>query len=234
MPGIGGSADCDAPYRLPTMARAAREIVLQYGYDEVDVVGVSWGGMLAQEFAYQYPECTGRLVLIATSAGLPMVPGRLSTLWKMLSSHRYTNALAMEPYLETFYGGTGDLSTYASRVQAPSTTGYLYQVLAIVGWTSVRKLTRVKSPTLILMGEEDRLVPLLNGRILEFLLDHARLEILPAAGHLLVLTHIEEAVSAVETFLGGHSPAAESVKPIGRIATSPLIAPAPTSAPPLV
>lgn len=46
----------------------------------VDVAGVSWGGMLAQEFAYRHPNLVNRLVLVATSAGMPMIPGSPSTL----------------------------------------------------------------------------------------------------------------------------------------------------------
>lgn len=202
MPGIGGSPRPLRPYRLSAMAKAADQILADLGHGSVDVMGVSWGGMLAQEFAYRYRSRVGKLVLAATSAGMPMIPGQLSTLTKMASSLRYADPAAMLPYLQSLYGGsTHDLDTYASRMQAPSSRGYLYQLLAIAGWTSFRKLTRVSARSLILMGEEDRLLPPSNGRILKFLLGDAQLEIMDGAGHLFVLTHADTVVPIIDRFL---------------------------------
>jgi pimeloyl-ACP methyl ester carboxylesterase len=211
MPGVGGSANYPSLYRLSAMADVAHQIMSDMGCEQVDVMGVSWGGMLAQEFAYRHPKSVRRLVLVATSPGMPMIPGSISTLWKMMSSHRYTDPESMRPFLETLYGGTGSgLGSYALRMQPPSSTGYLYQVLALIGWTSARKLTRVRAKTLILMGKDDKLVPPANGHILKFLLNDARIEVLEGAGHLLVLTHMDAAVSMIERFLDHQSPATNS------------------------
>ena len=212
IPGTGGTPDFDRPYRLSSMADAARQIVSAMGFTQVDVMGVSWGGMLAQEFAYRHREAVGRLVLAATGAGLPMIPGSPSTLLKMIGSGRYADPKSIAPYLQTLYGGSGEgLDGYAARMHAPSSTGYLHQLLAIAGWTSVRKLTRVAAKTLILMGKEDRVAPPANGHILKFLLKNARLEILQGAGHLFVLTHAEAVSRLIEDFLGGCSPPARTV-----------------------
>lgn len=206
MPGIGGSPDPRHPYRLSAMANAADQILSDLGYEKVDVMGVSWGGMLAQEFAYRHPCRMGRLVLAATSAGMPTIPGRISSLAKMVSSLRYADPAAMLPYLQSLYGGSSrDLETYASRMQLPSSKGYTYQLLAIVGWTSLRKLTRVSAKTLIIMGAEDKLLPPANGHILKFLLDNAQLEILDGAGHLFVLTHLGTVASMIDRFLGSEA-----------------------------
>lgn len=207
MPGVGGSAAWSGPYRLSAMADVAGQLLSDLRYGEVDVMGVSWGGMLAQEFAYRHPQSVGRLVLAATSPGFPMIPGSLSTVVKMISPHRYADAASIQAYLQTLYGGSSrNLDTYASRMQAPSSTGYLHQLLAIVGWTSVRKLTCVPAKTLILMGADDRLVPPANGHILKFLLDDARLEIVKNAGHLFALTHLDSIVRKTENFLGDRAP----------------------------
>jgi poly(3-hydroxyalkanoate) depolymerase len=208
MPGTGGSPAFAQPYRLSAMAEVAGCILAELGYENVDVMGVSWGGMLAQEFAYRHRGQVGRLILCATSAGMPMIPGSPLTLFKMASSHRYADAATIQPYLETLYGGSPlGLDGYALRMRAPNSTGYLHQVLAIAGWTSVRKLTRVSAPALILMGEDDRLVPPANGHILKFLLPKARLEIIEGAGHLFVLTHMNAVVRTVEAFLDERLPA---------------------------
>jgi poly(3-hydroxyalkanoate) depolymerase len=203
MPGIGGSEEWRRPYRLSTMADVASQLIRRLGYDAIDIMGVSWGGMLAQEFAYRNPRSVKRLVLAATSPGIPMVPGSIATLVKMVTSHRYSDAGSIASYLQTLYGGSScDLETYASRMQTPSSLGYLHQILAIVGWTSVRKLTQVRAKTLIIVGDDDRLVPPANGRILRFLLDDARFEVLKNAGHLFVLTHRTHVADMVEDFLG--------------------------------
>lgn len=203
MPGIGGTPDYASPYRLSAMSDAAGEILSHLGRQHVDVMGVSWGGMLAQEFAFRHPDRVERLILAATGAGFPMIPGSPSILLKMLSSHRYSDPGTIEPYLQTLYGGSADgFEGYASRMNAPSSTGYLHQLLAVCGWTSLRKLTQVSAKTLILMGREDRLVPPVNGQILKFLLEDARLNIFEDAGHLFVLTHADAVSQIVEDFLG--------------------------------
>jgi pimeloyl-ACP methyl ester carboxylesterase len=207
MPGTGGTPDFARPYRLSTMADAAGEILSQLGLSQVDVMGVSWGGMLAQEFAFRHADRVERLILAATGAGFPMIPGSPATLLKMLRSHRYSDAGTIEPYLRTLYGGVGDgFDGYASRMNAPSSTGYWHQLFAICGWTSVRKLTQISAKTLILMGKEDRLVPAANGQILKFLLRDSRLTLLEDAGHLFVLTHGEAVSQLVEQFLGARDP----------------------------
>jgi poly(3-hydroxyalkanoate) depolymerase len=204
MLGLGGSSESGRPYRLSAMAEAAAQIVTELGYDDIDVMGVSWGGMLAQEFAYRQRSRVKRLVLAATSPGMPMIPGNLSSLLKMVLPHRYSSSGGIETFLQGLYGGsTMGLKDYASRIRAPTAQGYLHQMLAIVGWTSVRKLTRVSAETLILMGEDDRLVPPANGQILKFLLKNARLEVLEDAGHLFLLTHRDEAAEHIERFLDG-------------------------------
>jgi poly(3-hydroxyalkanoate) depolymerase len=214
MPGIGGSEPFDSPYRLSAMVAVAAEILDDLGIDKVDVMGVSWGGMLAQEFAYRRPERAGRLVLAATTAGFPVIPGKLSSLVKMATSHRYVSFGEIDSYLHSLYGGrTAGLEDYASRIRPPTSRGYLHQLLALAGWTSLRKLTCVKTETLILMGKEDRLVPPANGEILKFLLQRAELEMVKDGGHLFVLTHLEEVANRIEAFLDAPLSAPSSPQP---------------------
>ena len=69
LPGAGKSPPPKFPYRLFMMARLARKLLDALGYGTVDVMGVSWGGGLAQQFAIQYPKRVRRLVLAATDDG---------------------------------------------------------------------------------------------------------------------------------------------------------------------
>ncbi len=83
VPGVGGSPPPWLPYRPSTLARLAARLLDQLGHRQVDVLGVSWGGALAQQFAFQKSQRCRRLVLAATSPGHLMVPGRLTVLLKM-------------------------------------------------------------------------------------------------------------------------------------------------------
>ena len=76
VPGTGSSPAPTIPYRFSALARLVGQMLDQLGYQQVDVLGVSWGGGLAQQFAYQYPERCRRLILVSTGTGALMVPGQ--------------------------------------------------------------------------------------------------------------------------------------------------------------
>ena len=68
----------------------ARKLCDQFGMGDVDVMGVSWGGAMAQQYAFQYRNSVGKLILCATTAGMTMVPGKVSAISKMADARRYT------------------------------------------------------------------------------------------------------------------------------------------------
>src|SRR6266516_5863374 len=76
VPGTGGSPAPRIPYRFSMLARLVTEMLVQLGYHQVDVLGISCGGALAQQFAFQYPRRCRRLILASTGTGALMVPGR--------------------------------------------------------------------------------------------------------------------------------------------------------------
>ena len=78
--------------------------------------------------------------------------------------------------------------------------GYLYQLLAMVGWSSLPWLWTLRQPTLVLMGRDDPLVPVVNGRALAHLIPNARLEIIDD-GHLFMVTRPKETAERIEKFL---------------------------------
>jgi len=75
MPGIGSSPAPVVPYHLGTSAPLLAGLLDQLGYEQADVLGISWGGGLAQQFAASRPDRVRRLVLVATGPGALMVPG---------------------------------------------------------------------------------------------------------------------------------------------------------------
>jgi len=206
MPGIGESPDPVVPYNPFTICWAAAELLNKLGVEQVDVMGISWGGGIAQHFAMQHANRARRVILIATSAGMMMVPGNPKALTKMANPRRYIDPDFMMQNFETLYGeGLGKMSGkkgHMSRLKPPSPRGYMYQLLCMIGWTSAPALPfLLKQKTLIMMGDEDAIVPLINGKFLDFLIPNAELKVLHGGGHLFLLSHGEESIAAIRDFL---------------------------------
>ncbi len=205
VPGVGRSPTPFTPYRFSNLTRMLNRILDELGVGQVDVFGVSWGGALAQQFAYDFQDRCHTLTLAATAAGLVMVPGNISVLSKMATPKRYTDPEYMLKVGGEIYGGEVAfnqelLKDHTMAMKAGDRRGYLYQLLAGVGWTSFLWLRQIKLPTLILMGEDDPLVPPVNGRILASRLPNATLEMVKC-GHMFVLTQAEAVADRVESFI---------------------------------
>ncbi|HXW19558.1 MAG TPA: poly(3-hydroxyalkanoate) depolymerase [Roseiarcus sp.] len=206
MPGIGGSPLPALPYRPSGVARLAARLLAGLGFPRVDVAGVSWGGGMAQQFAHQYSGLCRRLVLAATSPGVIMAPGRLDAILKLATPRRYLDKTYMRKIAPEIYGGAfrkdpSLIGRHAEAMEGARGLGYLYQLLAMAGWTSLPWLWTLRQPTLILMGREDPLVPVVNGRILAQLIPNAKLELVDD-GHLFMVTRPEETARRIEKFLG--------------------------------
>lgn len=200
-PGIGGSPSASYPYRPWQFARMAAGILDELGYGEVDVMGVSWGGAMAQQFAFQFGKRVHRLILAATSAGMLMVPGKPGALMKLAHPRRYMDSDYLLKHFEMLYGDeTEGASGHSKRLRAPSMRGYFYQLLAGMGWTSAHFLPFMKPSTLILAGENDQIVPTVNARFLQRLIPGARLEIVPG-GHLFLVSRANEVMPLIRAFL---------------------------------
>jgi len=81
-----------------------------------------------------------------------------------------------------------------------SRRGYALQLLAGVGWSSLPALPFIRQPTLILAGDDDPIIPLVNARIMRLLLPHAQLHVYPD-GHLGLVTSADELAPRIATFL---------------------------------
>jgi poly(3-hydroxyalkanoate) depolymerase len=205
VPGIGRSPLPRFPLRFRGLARLICGILDVLGHPVVDVLGISWGGALAQEFAHQYSSRCRRLILVSTSSGGISVPGKPGVLGKMISPRRYLDPAYMTTNAPLLYGDAfrqnPDLaSTYAQLMKAPQGRGYIMELLAGVGWTSIAWLRRLQQPTLILAGKDDVIVPPINARILARLIPHATLHVVDG-GHLFALTEKERVATVVHAFL---------------------------------
>jgi poly(3-hydroxyalkanoate) depolymerase len=202
MPGIGGSPDPVVPYNAILMSRIAALLLDRFDMLIVDVMGVSWGGAMAQQFALQNTARTNKLILVATSAGMLMVPGNPASLVKMADPRRYIDPEFMAKHFKTLYGGmVGNKSEHIGRITPPSKTGYFYQLMAMMGWTSAPFLPFMKTETLIMMGDDDQIVPLANGKFLNFLIPNSELFVVKNGGHLFLLSHVEESIAKIRAFL---------------------------------
>jgi poly(3-hydroxyalkanoate) depolymerase len=208
LPGTGASPATRLPRRFRGFARILARALDELGYDAVDVLGVSWGGGLAQELAHRYPARVGRLILAATSTGMLSVPGRLDALLALATPRRYYSRDYFEKVAPVLYGGAArdrpELLRehgYLRALRPPSVRGYLWQLAAGTGWTSVPWLHTLRMPVLVIAADDDPIIPLVNARIMTKLLPNAQLEVVPRGGHLFLLTHAAQVAPRIEAFL---------------------------------
>ena len=207
IPGVGGSPAPWRPYRPCTLARMTARLLDRLGYERVDVLGVSWGGALAQQFAFQQANRCRRLVLAATSPGHLMVPGRLSVLLKMATPRRYKDPDYMQRIAGDIYGGAFRgapelVRKHLRHVRWSSDYGYYLQLAAGFGWSSLPWLHFLPQPTLVMAGTDDPIVPVANGHILAKLIPDARLVTIDD-GHLFLVTSAEQSARQISDFLSG-------------------------------
>ncbi|MBL4595992.1 MAG: alpha/beta fold hydrolase [Robiginitomaculum sp.] len=201
MPGVGRSKPTLLPYRPWQMARLAAKVMDHFGYDKVDVMGVSWGGALAQQFAFQYQKRVGQLVLAATSPGVIMVPGKWKALSKMGNPRRYIDPEYMRRNFNALYGDeTGKADKHILNLMPPHPRGYLYQMLAFSGWSSLPFLPFLKIPTLILAGDRDNIIPLANAKLLKMALKYPEIYVVKGGGHLFMVSKAHEIVPVMRDF----------------------------------
>jgi poly(3-hydroxyalkanoate) depolymerase len=206
VPGTGGSPTSLLPYGFPYLAWVLGRVLSKLDIGVVDVLGLSWGGALAQQFAFQNPRRCRRLVLVATGTGALMVPARPSVLTKMLTPRRFSDPDYAASIAGELYGGTvrahGEdvAQLFVRQLRAGSTVGYLHQLLAGAVWTSLFALPAVRQETLIVTGTDDPIIPVVNARIMHALLPHSRLH-LHSGGHIDLVHNAAELAPVIEKFL---------------------------------
>ena len=89
---------------------------------------------------------------------------------------------------------------HATTTRLGPSTGYYYQLLSSIAWTSLPRLPRLRPPTLILAGDDDPIIPLINARIMHRLIPRSELHIYHG-GHLELATDAERIAPIAEAFL---------------------------------
>jgi poly(3-hydroxyalkanoate) depolymerase len=206
-PGVGESSVPLIPPTIGGVARMVLGVLDHLGVPQVDVLGVSWGGALAQEVAHKGGDRVRRLVLCATMAGGAPVPGDPRVLAILATPLRYWSPSYLKRVAPRLYGtdvvDDPEMMAHQRRVRftrAPSGRGYVWQMLALRRFASVLWLHRLRQPTLVLAGDADPIIPVANGKILAGRIPHGRLEVVEG-GHLFLLTHAEAMAARVNAFL---------------------------------
>jgi hypothetical protein len=106
---------------------------------------------------------------------------------------------------------------HAAAMHGTRNLGYLYQLLAMSGWTSLPWLWSLPQQTLVLMGRDDPLVPPVNGHILAGLIPNAELRMIDD-GHLFIVTRPAETAALIEAFLTDPSKLVDPSSPLSRLA----------------
>jgi poly(3-hydroxyalkanoate) depolymerase len=206
MPGIGGSPAPVVPYHLATLPSLLAGLLDQLDYEQADVLGISWGGGLAQQFALSRPDRVRRLVLVATAPGSIMIPGNPRVLVRMLTPRRHRDPGYAARIAGELYGGTAREDPIVARDLLHATTrlgparGYYYQLISTLGWTSLPFLPKLRPPTLIMAGDDDPIIPVINARIMHRLIRGSRLHIYHG-GHLELAADSERLAAEIEAFL---------------------------------
>jgi pimeloyl-ACP methyl ester carboxylesterase len=110
------------------------------------------------------------------------------------------NKVAPDIYGGAFRKDPSLIASHAGAMHGARNLGYLYQLLAMTGWTSLPWLWSLRQPTLVLMGRDDPLVPVINGRIMAQLIPNAKLRLIDD-GHLFMVTRPKETAALIEAFL---------------------------------
>jgi poly(3-hydroxyalkanoate) depolymerase len=210
-PGVGGSPLPGLPYRFTGLSRLMARLLSELGHDKADVLGISWGGGVAQHFALLQRHRCRRLMLVATATGSLMVPARPSVLARMATPRRYLDRGYLRDNAASLYGGSArsqpehiSALMYAENRVGPA-LGYVYQLAAGAGWTSLPFLPLIRQPTLILSGDDDPLIPLANARLMHSLIRRSQLHVYHG-GHLGLVTEAAELAPVVGRFLAADLP----------------------------
>jgi 3-oxoadipate enol-lactonase len=213
--GVGQSDAPPGVYSIALMAEDAAAVLDAAGVRSAHVFGVSMGGMIAQEFALQYPNRVRSLILGCTAAGGPHAVQAEPQALEALLRRDVTPEQSREAMIPFLY----DAATPRERIAEdmairmkwyPTAQGYMGQIQGIFGWEAYSRIRQITAPTLVIHGESDRLVPPANARLIAEKIPGAKLRLIAHAGHIFETDQPGAAHKAILEFLADQQPRAQT------------------------
>jgi pimeloyl-ACP methyl ester carboxylesterase len=206
--GTGRSDKPDKPYTIRQMAGDVVRCMNAAGMDSAHVYGASLGSMVAQELTLSYPARVRSLILGCPSPGVVSLPASPRWLRMVLGRQPRTPEQSFMRAARLLYGVSLEENPEAveevmhRRLRVRVTPlGVRRQFEAVLRWSSLGRLRRIRVPTLVIHGDRDRLIPIGNGRIIARLVPGARLHVFEGAGHVYGTDRPEEHLRVVLGFL---------------------------------
>lgn len=187
--GIGATDKPAGPYSSRLLADDAKALVDHLGLADVHLMGVSMGGMIAQEYALAYPEGLKSLTLACTYAAPGPFCSRMFSLWADMARDLGVPAVMRDvtlwaftvPFFEERPEDVAEFEAAMAELAQPL-DAYLAQLSVIQTHDTTERLAQITAPTLVLAGEEDILIPVRLSHRLHDVIPGARWATVPG-GH---------------------------------------------------
>jgi 3-oxoadipate enol-lactonase len=208
--GVGRSDVPPGPYSITQMASDAAAVLDAAGIESAHIFGMSMGGMIAQEFALQYPKRVRSLILGCTAPGGPEAVRAEPEVLQILMLRGVdpeVAAQAISPFI--YHPATPkeriEEDMALRRTWFPTAEGYFAQLQAIMGWEAYSRLAQIAAPTLVIHGDSDQLVPPANAQLIASRIPGANLVMIPQTSHILTTDQQEPVHRALLDFLAAQS-----------------------------
>ena len=207
LPGAGQSGIPLLPMSIEKLAELACAVLDHFEVERAHVLGYSMGGIVAQQLASDHPERLKRLVLLATTPGRGSFRGDLRATINMFTPARYLSPTLYAMTIGSMVGGRArhDTAWVADqgllRLQhSPKWRGYIWQLLSVMSWSGLPILPNIAHEVLVLAGDDDPMIPIVNAMILTHGLQNGRLLVLRNEGHLMMMDPESRIHPAIQEF----------------------------------
>ncbi len=210
--GAGRSSKPDYQYSMEMFARDTVGLLDALQIESAHVMGISMGGMIAQQIAFSYPERVRSLIIVSSNFGgsnaVPMDDKTMALLLavptetisiEQARQMRYRATFSPE-FLEENRDVLEQIDEWAQRYPTPL-YAQVHQSAAAAGFDFESQVKQITAPTLVLHGDRDRAVPTKNGELLARIIPNSKLVILKGASHFCIIEKYEELNREVMSFI---------------------------------
>lgn len=195
---------------LETFTENVAGLLDELGLERANVLGTSFGGFVAMEFALRFPQRVNKLVLACTSAGGPEhVSPDIEILRSFTRNPEYTVGEQIRRFFRPaftakFNAEHPDIVGKVCRLREENEVDeetYVAQLRTAFSFDVSERIGQIRSETLVITGDRDNLVPMQNSENLVAKLSNAKLEIIKDGSHMIFVENAEEFNRIVADFL---------------------------------